>query len=361
MNKKIWETPIKIRDVKIKNRIIFPPIGTSWANIDGTASLDVIKWYKELAEGGCGMIVVEGSAISPEGKSGKKTLCIYNKEHLPNLKILAKTIKENDCFASIQILHAGGQANPEFTGFGAISPSYMNSKITGTGHSSREMNLFEIKEVEKKFFNSAKLAYDAGFQAVELHLAHGYLLHEFLSEHTNKRKDRYGGSLENRLRLVLSIIENIKKEIPELIMGARISGEDYIEDGINEEANKKILPILEKRGLEYLSVTAGTYETSKFKHQSMQKGEFFNYSHKIKDMVKIPVIGVGKILDIDSTEKHLNNKDCDMVAIGRGLIADPKMVYKSKNNLDFNRCIECGECQYLRLGKPELSCPISGV
>lgn len=354
---KIWETTIKLDDVELKNRIVFPPINPGLANIDGSVSDALIKWYNEIAKGGCGMIVVEGTAVAPEGKGAKRSI-LFDEEHLSGLELLMKTIKENNCFASIQLLHAGGQANPDFTGYEAVSPSKMESNITGTGHTSRELKIQEIEEIREKFINSAVLASKAGFQAVELHLAHGYLLHEFLSEHTNKRKDKYGGNLENRARLVLEIIEKIREKLPQMIIGVRVSGEDYLKDGINEEVNRKLLPIFEKAGVRYFSVSAGTYETSKVKHEAMKKGEFFDYAKGIKNIINKPVIGVGKILDLESAEKHLQNKDCDLVAIGRGLVADPAMIKKIKNNQSFNRCTECGECRYLALGKESLSCPV---
>ncbi len=357
MNNKLWDTPVIIGSNKLRNRIVFSPIGTGWSNLDGTVSAEVLRWYEEIARGGCGMIVVEGTAISPEGKGCKRNLSLYDEKHLPGLKLVAKKIKDNNCFASIQLLHAGGQANPEFTGYEPLSPSDISSEHTGTGYSSREMFSSEIDEIRKKYIRASKLASQAGFQAIELHLAHGYLLHQFLSEHTNKRKDEYGGNLENRVRLILEIIKGIKEELPEIILGARVSGKDYLEDGINYEINKSILPLLEQAGLEYFSVSAGTYETSKLKHQAMMKGEFFDYAKGIKQIIKKPVIGVGKILDLDAAERHLRNNDCDMVAIGRGLIADPMMIIKTKTGESFNKCTDCGQCRYLALGKESLTCP----
>jgi len=350
---KIWNTPVKIRNIEVKNRIVFPPIGTSWANLDGSVSNKMIKNYEEVAKGECGMIVVEGTAVSPEGKGVKRNLCLYDEDkHLSGLKLLSEAIKKQNCFASIQLMHAGGQANPDFTGYEPVSPSKMEKEITGTGHISRELKLEEIGEIKNKFINSALLAYKAGFQAVELHLAHGYLLHEFLSEHTNKREDEYG----DKTKLILEIISGIKEKVPNIIIGVRISGEDYLENGINKEVNKKFLPLFEENGVEYFSVSAGIYQTSKFKHEAMKKGEFFNYSKGIKEMVSKPVIGVGKILDLKQAEGHLKNKNCDMVAIGRGQIADPHLVKKTINNQTFNKCIECDQCAYLRFGRESLTC-----
>lgn len=353
-----WNTPIMIGHIKIKNRIVFPPIGTSWAHPDGTASPEVKKWYQDAAEGGCGMIVVEGSAISPEGKGCKRNLGIYDEEHLDGLKEIAEIIKRNGCFAAIQLLHAGSQANPKTTGIEPISLSAISKTHMVMGHAPREMTVHEIYEIRDECIKAAGLADRAGYHAVELHLAHGYLLHEFLSEHTNKRNDQYGGNLENRTRLILEIIAGIKQKLPQLIVGARVSGEDYLPDGLNREANQSILPIMEAAGLAYFSVTAGVCETSKVKHEAMRRGEFFKYSKEIKQIVAKPVIGVGKILDLETAEEHLKNGDCDLVAIGRGLIADPGMIKKVKMKHPYNRCTECDECKYLARGKEHLICPV---
>ena len=354
---KIWDTPIELDGVKIKNRIVFPSIGTNWANIDGTLSEKSFRNYKTVSEGGCGIIITEATAISPDAKPTSNALCLYNKEHLKSLKILPKIFEKNNVYPAIQLIHAGGQANPDFTGHEPHSPSEMDAVMTGTGHPSRELEVDEIKEIKDNFIKSAVLAKKAGFKAIELHQAHGYLLHEFLSEHTNKRKDKYGGSIENRMRLVLEIIKGIQKEVPDITLGTKISGEDYLKDGLNENINKIIVPVLEKAGLKYFHVTAGIYETSKLKHEAMGKGEFFKYAKGIKNMVKCPVIGVGKVKDLDTAEKYLLDGCCDMVSIGRGQIADPHMVIKIKNNLPFNRCQDNRWCSYLSRGKQSMDCP----
>ncbi|MBS3166911.1 NADH:flavin oxidoreductase [Candidatus Woesearchaeota archaeon] len=356
MGNELWNQPTKLGKYELKNKIVYPPIGRSWGDLNGNITNRVYSCYKNLAEGGCGMIVVEGTTVSPDGKGSKRTLGLYNQTHLDGLKKISNVIKQNKCLASIQLLHAGGQANPIFTGYEPKSPSKMDKTMTGTGYASRELTVEEIKEILNHFVDSALLADKAGFQAVELHLAHGYLLHEFLSEHTNKRNDNYGGNLENRMRLITEIISEIKKN-SNILIGVRISGEDYIPDGINKKVNKEILPILEKVGVEYFSVTAGIYETSKIKHLALKEGKFFEYSKDIKKMINKPVISVGKILDLNQAEKHLQNEDCDLVAIGRGLIADPHMINKFMKGENYNFCLECDGCRYLAMGKESLECP----
>jgi len=351
----IWTTPIHLGSHRVKNRIVFPPISANWAEADGSVTGRILNFYRDISRGGCGMTVLSGTAVSRDGKGSDRSLCLFDERHVEGFKRLAGIIRENGCFASIQLMHVGGQGNPQFTGFTPVSPSGLECRATGYG--SRALTTDELREISQKFAASAGLASRAGFQAVELHLGHGYLLHEFLSEHANRRRDVYGGSAENRMRLVLEIIEGIRQEAPEILIGTRISGEDYLIDGINREVNRIMLPILEKAGVEYFSVTAGVYETSSLKHEAMALGKFFDYARDIKSFVSKPVIGAGKILGLESAEKHLTENDCDMVAIGRALVADPFMIEKVKKGELYNRCTECGECQYLRHHKPEMSCP----
>jgi len=357
MTAPLWQSPIKVSQSTLKNRIIFPPITCNWASEEGYVAPKQIKFYQETAEGGCGMIVVEGTAVSQEGKATKNSLCIFDESYLDGLAKLASAVKKNNCFVSLQLAHAGGQANPNFTGENPVSPSGLECKATG--FASGGLELQEIVSLRKKFVKSAELAFKSGFDAIELHLAHGYLLHEFLSEHSNKRQDDYGGSFSNRARLILEIIEEIKSK-KSGILGVRISGEDYIPDGINPKVNSLLVPILDKKGVDYFSVTAGIYETSKDKHTAMKNGEFFYYSRKIKEFTFKPVIGVGKILSLSQAETHLQNNECDLVAIGRGLIADPFMIRKYLEGKPYNKCKECGECMYLKHGRDNLHCKVRG-
>ncbi len=351
----IWDTEIRIVNKKIKNRIVYPPLSCNWADIDGNPNDKIFNYYKRLAEGGCGMIVLEGTAVYPDGKGATNTICLYKEDQIEKFLRITDIIKKNNVFCSIQLMHVGGQGNPNFTGTDPYAPSFYECR--GTGFSAREMSLDEIRDIKNKFVNSAVLAEKIGFDAIELHLAHGYLLHEFLSEYFNKRTDEYGGCLENRMRLILEIIEGIKNKT-HLIIGVRISGEDYLENGINFKINKEILPVLEKAGIEYFSITAGVYDTSKIKHERMKIGEFFEYSKKIKSIVTKPVICVGKIKDIETAEMHLKKRDCDLVAIGRAQLADPSLVNKHLKRIPYRKCIECGDCSYLRLGRKDVKCRV---
>lgn len=353
----IWDLPFQIGGIEVRNRIAFSPISFNWS-VNGGVEEKLFDFYEQLVRGGCGMVVVGGVAIMPDGKGCDQSLCLYDEKYLESYCSLAEMMRRNGCFVSLQLMHVGGQGNPKFGAF-PVSPSGV--KCNATNIVPEILSIDKIRHIRERFIASAILAKCAGFHAVELHLAHGYFLHEFISEYTNRRTDEYGGDVKNRLRLVLEIISGIREKVPGLLMGVRVSGEDYIKGGINGGANKKLLPVLDNAGIAYFSITAGIYDTSKIKHKEMKKGEFFMYAREIKSMVSKPVIVGGKILDLDMAEEHLINHDCDMVSIGRGFIADPMMIEKTRKGQEFNRCTECEKCMYLRHGKKHLSCPVSDL
>ena len=356
----MWNSEIEIAGHKLKNRIMYPPLSSNWAEEDGSAPDKLIELYRGQAQGGVAAIVVEGTAICQQGKGCSHSLMLTGEQHLAGFSALADAINAENCFSAVQLMHAGGQANPERTGMQAVSPSGVECKAIEV--QSRALSLDQVKTIRDQFIYSAELAYRAGFKAVELHLAHGYLLHEFLSQLKNKREDQYGGDTAGKLRLHLEIIEGIRQRAPDLIVGVRVSGEDYLTDGITQPRNAELLPILEQAGVEYFSVTAGIYETAPTKHERMAQGEFFSYAHGIKSIVSKPVVGVGKVLGIEQADQQLLAGNCDMVAIGRGLLADPHMVKRAlQEENGKSGCIECHACMYLKYGRQYLRCPIRRI
>ncbi|OFZ80462.1 MAG: hypothetical protein A2583_14240 [Bdellovibrionales bacterium RIFOXYD1_FULL_53_11] len=352
----IWNTPVRIGRETAKNRILHPALSHNDANPDGSVSKEILDFYTSIAVGGCGTIVVSGTAVAPAGKGSDRSLCLYDQSHAAGFGALAERIRHGGALAILQLMHVGGQGNPAFSGHEPVSPSGV--RCNSTGFVGRALEIGEIEDVRDAFIRSALLALGAGFHGVELHLAHGYLLHEFLAPHTNHRTDGYGGNLENRSRLVLEIASGIRRARPDAILGARISGDDYRAGGMDFFMNKELLPLLELGGIDYFSVTAGVYDTSAIKHLEMKRGAFFSYARGIKSVVSKSVVGVGKVLDLLEAETHLTNADCDIVAMGRALVADPGLIMKSLRGLSHDRCTECGGCMYLRNKTRTIECPV---
>ena len=303
------------------------------------------------------MIIIGGTAVCEQGKGTDRNIVLQTDESLDKIKEIISVCHEHDVRVGVQLNHAGGQANPVFTGMEAVSPSGTLCKAINV--QSRKLTMEEIQVIKQEFISSALKTHKLGADFVEIHCAHGYLLHQFLSKYTNQRTDRYGGSYENRVRLILEILESIreKTESPFKI-GIRISGEDYIDDGINFEENKEVIELI-GNSVDYIHVSAGIYETSARKHEAMRRGEFFEYSAKIKSITDKTVIGVGKILGIQEAESMLIDNKCDLVAVGRAQIADPYFVNKSLNNDQIDKCTECDKCRFLSNETNQVECPVN--
>ena len=203
--------PIKIGKQKVKNRIVSTAVSINQANIDGSISKNILSYFNNLAKNNIGLVVVGGASVSKEGKVTKNEIHLENTEkYIVNLKKLSKVINQYGAKSSLQICHVGAQGNPKLSGQRIVGPSkYVSPDI---GIECEVLKIDEIKEIETKYLDAVEIAQQSGFDFFEIHMAHGYLLHEFLSPYTNKRTDEYGGSETNRLRIIKNIFEKLKKK-----------------------------------------------------------------------------------------------------------------------------------------------------
>ncbi|HBI05258.1 MAG TPA: NADH oxidase, partial [Paenibacillaceae bacterium] len=251
----------KIGTLEVSNRVVKAPQSTAMSNMDGSVSERLIRHYKKLAEGGVGLVIVEYAYVDDyASKSAHCQLGISSNEHIPGLAWLASTIKETGAKAGIQIEHCGRQ---KFLG---TPPMLAPSRIPWptlyekTVMVPEEMNLEQIEDVIEAFGDAALRAQMAGFDLVEIHGAHGYLITNFLSPHTNKRLDLYGGSLENRMRFLKRIVENVRKKVgPDYPVTVRLSGSDYEPDGLTIEDTVEISKVLETLGIDAIHVSGGDH------------------------------------------------------------------------------------------------------
>ena len=248
----------KIGNVELKDRIVKAPQHTGLANQDGTVLERLIRHYKELARGGTGLIIVEYTYVDNDAsKSAFCQLGISKTEHISGLSYLASTIKEEGAKAGIQLEHCGRQ---KFLG---TPPMKAPSRIPWpmiyeqTGMIPEELTIKEIKQIIEDFGDAAKRAEIAGFDLAEIHAGHGYLITNFLSPHTNKRNDLYGGSLENRMRFLVEVVQNIKSKVSEgFTITMRINGTDYQPDGIKIEETIEVCQKAEELGVQAFHVQA---------------------------------------------------------------------------------------------------------
>ncbi|NLB89291.1 MAG: FAD-dependent oxidoreductase, partial [Syntrophomonadaceae bacterium] len=340
-------SPITINGVKFKNRIIMPPMGTGMASINGEVTTQLINYYKKRAIGGAGGIIVEIACVdSPVGKASLTQLRIDKPEYIAGLKELSENIQAHNCRAIVQLHHAGRQTSPGIIGQKPVAPSPIACRLMKA--EPEELTIDAIKKIRKSFVKSALLANKAGFDGVELHAAHGYLLSEFLSPYSNKRNDEYGGSTENRARLIVEIIQDIKSLVPNMLLGVRFNVADFVQGGLELEEGLLIAKILEESGADMLNVSCGIYESGQttIETTSFAPGWRFDMVSKVKEAVNIPVMGGGVIREPELADRLIAEGKTDLVWVGRGMLADPYWTAKAvAGESDRTRpCITCNNC-----------------
>ena len=352
-------TPIKIGSVEIPNRIVMPSMGTNFAEADGSVGQRLINYYAARARGGVGLITVETTATtSIGGRMIGACVTLYDGRFVPALRELTDRVHSHGAKISIQLNHAGRQAILEANG-GTIpvAPSSIPCPFCSqidVGVVPRELTEEEIKEIIQNFGLAALRAKIAGFDAVEVHGAHGYLISQFLSPLTNHRKDAYGGSFEKRMVFVLEVVQEIKRKAGnDFPIIFRLNAEDAIEGGLTIDDTKEIAIKMEQAGVNAISVSSGMYPTL---HKCLAPLYYppaflIPLATEIKNAVKVPIIGVGRIPNLALAESLVFNGRVDLVAMGRALIAEPDLVNKSKNGQeeDIRPCIYCNFCCMDRL------------
>ena len=339
---------LHIKSVIFKNRIMMPAMGTGLANISGEVTRQMIDYYEERALGGAGGIIVEITCVdSPTGKASPTQLCIDKPHYIAGLKELSEAIQAHDCRAFIQLHHAGRQTTPFVTGgLQPVAPSPIACRFVK--QEPRELEIKEIHAIRDKFVAAAIFAEKAGFDGVEIHAAHGYLLSQFLSPYSNHRNDEYGGSNENRARLVTEIISSIKKYVPRLLVSVRFNMNDFAAGGIDEQMGLIIAGQLETAGADLLNVSCGIYESG---HTTIEPAFFaeawrIKMAEQVKKTVRIPVIGGGVIRHPEKAAEILANQQADLIWVGRGMLADPAWVGKAVSGRadQIRHCISCNTC-----------------
>jgi 2,4-dienoyl-CoA reductase-like NADH-dependent reductase (Old Yellow Enzyme family)/thioredoxin reductase len=328
---KAWKLlePIKIGKHTLRNRIVLPPMENRLGEGDGFVNKTLIDYYVARARGGAGTIVVQNTTI--DDKYSLSAPCqtrIHTIHMVSGLSNLAEAIKANGALAMIQIGHGGPQCDPRANPRQPIAPSAITCKATGV--LSREATIDDIEEVQEAFAQACKRAQMAGFDGVELHGAHGYLMHSFLSPYTNHRTDKYGGKLANRALFALETIRRVRAEVgDEFVVGIRISADEYLPEGLTLRETGPFARMLEDAGINYIHVSAAIYESSVHMCQPhyMERAHLVHLAEGIKKMVTIPVVTVGSH-DIYTAERALQERKADLVAMGRALIADPELPKK---------------------------------
>ncbi len=339
-------TPLKLRTFELANRIVMPPMAIYIPGSEGYVKERLIDYYEARARGGVGFIIVNATYVHPNGASHPNQTAITDDKYIPGLRKLTEAIHKYDVKASLQLYHSGRQRYALIAGGETLSPSGISDPVRKDP--ARAPTIEEIQSIVEDFGQAARRAKEAGFDAIEIHCAHGYLLSGFLSPYQNQRTDEYGGSLEGRTRIVREILASCRKHVGEdMLIGVRINGHDYVNGGNTLDDAKEIAKTLVESGAELIHVSAGMAPSAhySFLPAGVDKGQNVYLAEGIKSAVDVPVIACGAIEDPVFAESILSSGKADLVALGRPLFADPELPNKTREGrLDEIRpCLRCAK------------------
>ncbi|MDO9517545.1 MAG: NADH:flavin oxidoreductase [Methanosarcinaceae archaeon] len=358
---------IDVGEINLKNRIVFPAYHSNFSNADGSVSDKLIDFYNAIAKGGCALIFTGAIVVSSDSVAFDRVMRIDDDRYISGLSKLFSEIEKNGAVPAVQLIHYGRQALNAVTGHDLIAPSAIPCPLMSQfdpNYHVREMTLADIERVRNDFINATVRAADAGVKVVEIHAAHGYLLNEFLSPYSNYRKDDYGGSLENRIRLIVEILEGIRSKLgSKIAISVRVSGDEFVDGGLKPSDYKEIIPILEHAGMDMLDVSVGVYESAEkiIPAPDLGKEPFVDIAAELKQYATVPVCTVGSILSLSAAESIISSGKADLVAIGRAQVADYELVNKSlagREN-EIRQCTQCGKCISASTGDPEMYCIVN--
>jgi 2,4-dienoyl-CoA reductase-like NADH-dependent reductase (Old Yellow Enzyme family)/thioredoxin reductase len=321
-------SPIEIGRMKAKNRLLMSAMSINFGVDENNYVTDQLTAYLAArAKGGAGMILVGGAGVHPTGLELPGLPALWEDGCIPAMKKMVARVKSFDTCFGVQLMHGGRQSYHDRK----VAPSPIPALAVVKGV-PKELTVAEIAELVASFGDAARRCREAGFDFVEVHAAHGYLINQFLAPNSNHRQDHYGGSFENRIRFCLELLADIKaKAGGDFPVGLRINGEDYVDGGWTLDDALRLAPILEQNGADYLHVSAGVYGSKQLTIPSMYvpHGCFIHLAEAVKQVVKIPVVAVGRIKSPEMADRILKEGRADVVAMGRSLIADPMLPKKA--------------------------------
>ena len=354
--------PIQIGPMKLRNRIVMPPMSTNFGDpkYPGFVSERHKSYYAERAKGGTALIIIESVNVNPSFTSRKFGLALYSDKFISGFKALVERIRECGAKCAIQLGQGGRigamkvdfNGNPDTSTFRAdqyFAASPLPHPMTGIV--AQELSHRQLEEIAGYFADAANLAKRAGVDAIELHGAHGYLLNEFLSPYTNKRKDRYGGDIERRSKFPLQVVNRVKERVGDnIVLSYRMSVAEFVQGGLDINDSIFFAKKLEKAGVQIIHVSAGLNETLTAMNRvippmSFPRGRLIDYAEQIKKDVKIPVIVAQRINTPELADKVIREGRADLVATGRALIADPYWPLKAQEGRldEIRRCVACNQ------------------
>lgn len=315
----IWQ-PLTAGSMTLRNRLVFPPMATARASEDGSVTDNQVEYYREKSHGGyIGLIIIEHSFIAQQGKASAGQLSVAEDCQIAGLSRIAEAIHSNGAKTMMQINHAGSMGKMAVTGCEVVGPSaVMNPNGTEL---PRALTKEEIHGIVREFAQAARRVQAAGFDGVEIHSAHAYFLNQFLSPLTNHRTDEYGGTLDNRIRLHLEVIQAVRAAVgPDFTVALRLGASDYMNGGTTIEDSMYAAQRFQEAGIDILDVTGGM---CRFIVPGLEgQGYFAPLSRELEKVVSIPVILTGGITEGAAMEQLLQEHAADLIGVGRAVYQD---------------------------------------
>jgi 2,4-dienoyl-CoA reductase-like NADH-dependent reductase (Old Yellow Enzyme family) len=362
-------TPARIGSLDVPNRIVMPPMTTRTADEEGYVTDDTIAYYQARARGGVGLITVEMASPEKAGRHRRREVGIYDDRFLPGLTRLVDEIHHAGSKVSIQLGHGGGHTRRDICGETPIAPSAIPHSVYETTLETiipEEMTTARIEAAIAAHAAAAVRAAKAGFDCVEIHAAHGYLISQFHAPFENRRSDVYGGSLENRARFGLEVLRAVKAAVGGMPIVYRLSVEDFFPGGLPFSEGRQIAVWAAEAGADALHVTAGHYRSLPSAQvvlppMSFPDATFIDFAAVVKKLIHIPVIAVGRLGDPTIAAEALAAGKADFIALGRTLIADPQWVEKVRRGQPIRRCLACNTCINEMRGGTRIGCVVNAA
>jgi len=357
----LLQQPGQIGKLRLKNRIVMAPMGTNYSTTDGLSTQRDCEYYAERARGGVAMIMTEAMIVTETARSHHNSLCCYHDRFIPGLARLVQGIKDHGSHVFGQINHRGALLRRAVLNMEPVGPSdWINPN---TGDAVRALRVAEIHALQGLFVSAARRLWLAGYDGVEIHAGNGYLFQQFFTERVNQRTDQYGGSLQNRMRMLLETIDRVRQALPDLCLVVRLSASEFVEGGYTQDEIIALAQGVEQAGADAIDLSGGSNESPQLSKYCIQPPSFARgclapVAKPIKEAVKVPVFVAGRIVTPADAEAVLASGSADFVSVGRALYADPHWALKAFGEVKapIRECIACNVCfERLTLEK-DVSC-----
>jgi 2,4-dienoyl-CoA reductase-like NADH-dependent reductase (Old Yellow Enzyme family) len=339
----------QVKNLKLANRFVRSATWEGMARDDGACTPELIDLLNALTRSNVGLIITGHAFVSPEGQATTRQLGIYSDSLLEGLNEMTDAVHQEGGKMIVQLAHGGLRADPKFTGTTPMGPSNGEDLVESPGH---EMTVEDIKQAADNFGQAARRAKEAGFDGVQIHAAHGYLLSQFLSPAFNKRGDDYGGSIENRARFILEVFRSIRQTVgDDYPVFVKINSEDFLKEGLTREDAIQASIMLDEAGIDAIEVSGGTLYSGKYlpfrKEINFERDQayFRRTAKNLKAKIKVPVILVGGIRSYFLAERLIEEGFADYISMSRPFVREPQLISRWRSgDLRKATCISCNGC-----------------